>query len=112
MSRKSIILSYMKQFKALKYRPETFMLYRISTDHQRRMDELAEKCNEGELSEKEYEEYLRLVQEAQLLSLENAKVFARFRNPELFDERGEFKKRVPHRQAKRARSSASRVGKD
>jgi len=66
------------------------------------MDELAEKCNEGDIRREEYQEYLRLVEEAQLLSLENARVFARFRNPELFDARGEFKKNATRRKATQA----------
>ncbi|MBI1747041.1 MAG: hypothetical protein HYR55_10695 [Acidobacteria bacterium] len=98
----------MNQLNALKYKPETFTLYHVSPDHQHQMDALAEKCNEGELTEKEYEEYLRLLAGIQRLPIENARVFARFRNPELFDERGEFKKRSPNRPTKKARHSAFR----
>jgi cell shape-determining protein MreC len=71
--------------KQLKLKPIVFKLYRIPPEQQQRMDELADKCTEGTLSKREYQEYRQLVEEAQRLTIENAKTLVRFKNPELFD---------------------------
>jgi hypothetical protein len=58
---------------------------------QRRMDDLAERYNEGELSADEEKEYLQLVDEVRRLTTENAKALARRRHPEIFNETHERK---------------------
>jgi hypothetical protein len=70
--------------KQLKFKPLVYKLYRVPPEQQRRMDEFADKCNQGRLTKKEQEEYRQLVEEAQRLTIENAKTLARFQNPELF----------------------------
>jgi hypothetical protein len=67
------------------------------------MDELADKCNEGKLTKKEHEEYAQLVEEAQHLTLENAKTLVQFEYPELFDLDEQLK--LPKRK-KRHRSNS------
>jgi len=64
-----------------------FPLKRLSQKKQRRMDELADKCHEGLLTKREYEEYARLVDEAQRLTVENAKRLAQWASVEQADER-------------------------
>jgi hypothetical protein len=91
--------------KQVKLKPVIFKLYRISPEQQRRLDELADKGNEGRLTEKEYEEYKRLVEEAQRLTIENAKTLARFEHPELFDLRESVK---PRRRKKGSGSPSNR----
>jgi hypothetical protein len=71
--------------KRLKLKPVIFELYRIPPEQQQRMDELADKCNEGQLTPGEHQEYKQLVEEAQRLTIENAKTLARFKAPELFN---------------------------
>jgi len=87
--------------KQLKLKPMVFKLYRITPEQQQRLDELADKGNEGTLTEKEYEEYKQLVAEAQRLTIENAKTLARFEHPELFNLR-ESGKRPKSKKSRRS----------
>jgi len=93
--------------KQVKLKPVVFKLYRVSPEQQRRLDELADKGNEGTLTEKEYEEYKQLVEEAQRLTMENAKTLVRFEHPELFDWPESVK---PPKRKKSLASAQRRVG--
>ncbi len=61
---------------------------RFPQKKQRRLDALADKNTEGQLTAAERSEVNRLVAEAQQLALENALVLVRAQRPELFDSSG------------------------
>jgi len=72
-------------------------LKRLSQKKQRRMDELAEKRNEGLLTKREYAEYTLLVDEAQRLTVENARRLAQWASAEQTNEPSGSKKRPRRR---------------
>jgi hypothetical protein len=75
---------------------------RLSRMKQRRLDELADKGNAGLLTGGEYEEYSQLVDEAQRLTIENARRLAQWLESEPGDERSGSNK-WPRRRAKTAK---------
>jgi len=83
-------------------------IQRFPTHKQRRLDALADKNTEGQLTEVERLELERLVAEAQQLALENAQVLVRAQRPDLFDASDRpIKRRVM--EAVRAKARAERA---
>jgi len=74
------------------------VIKRFPSDKQKRMDDLAERYNEGELDAQEEAEYLQLVDEVRRLTVENVRALARRRHPEMFEEFGELKRSPGKRQ--------------
>ena len=78
------------------------------SQNQHRLDALADKNVEGRLTRAERAELRRLVDEAQRLSVENARALVRAQRPALFDTNGHpIKRRV--QQAVRAKARAERA---
>lgn len=67
------------------------VIARFPPKKQRRIDDLAERYNEGKLSAQEEAEYLRLVEEVRRLTVENVKALARRHHPEVFEALGKRK---------------------
>jgi broad specificity phosphatase PhoE len=85
------------------------VIRRFPIKKQRRMDHLAERYNEGELSADEETEYLQLVDEVRRLTTENVNALAHRRHPEMFKETHERKLKPSRHRVTLTKTSRKRL---